>query len=107
MALAVLMDAFVIRGTLVPAFMRLAGNANWWLPRFLRPLHAMVQIKEASELRAGPTAPEPSRPSTPRKPAPRKAPPKAKASTRKPKARTNHRKPPAKRKPAGQRKVAR
>ena len=32
MALAVLMDAFVIRGTLVPAFMRLAGNANWWLP---------------------------------------------------------------------------
>src|SRR5439155_11209853 len=30
MTLAVLMDAFVIRGTLVPAFMRLAGRANWW-----------------------------------------------------------------------------
>ena len=102
MALAVLMDAFVIRGTLVPAFMRLAGNANWWLPRFLRPLHAMVRISEVSEPRAAPMAPEPSRPSTPRKPAPRKGPPKAKAkvSARKPKARTNHRKPAARRKPA-------
>ncbi len=106
MALAVLMDAFVIRGTLVPAFMRLAGNANWWLPKFLRPLHAMVQIKESSELRAGATAPEPSRPSTPRKPAPRKVPPKAKASA-KPKSRTNHRKPVAKRKPATRRKARR
>ncbi|MGH9046501.1 MAG: MMPL family transporter, partial [Acidimicrobiales bacterium] len=33
--LAVLMDAFVVRGMLVPAFMRLAGRANWWAPRFL------------------------------------------------------------------------
>ncbi len=30
--LAVLADAFIIRGMLVPAFMRLAGDANWWLP---------------------------------------------------------------------------
>jgi len=34
LTLAVLMDAFVIRGLLVPAFMRLAGPANWWMPRF-------------------------------------------------------------------------
>ena len=26
------MDATVIRGLLVPAFMRLAGPANWWAP---------------------------------------------------------------------------
>ena len=26
------MDAFVIRATLVPAFMRLAGEVNWWAP---------------------------------------------------------------------------
>src|SRR5437764_7165618 len=39
LALAVLMDAFVIRGLLVPAFMRLAGEVNWWAPPFLRRLH--------------------------------------------------------------------
>ena len=26
------MDAFVIRGMLVPAIMKLAGDANWWAP---------------------------------------------------------------------------
>ena len=35
MALAVLMDATLVRGVLVPAFMRLAGRANWWSPRWL------------------------------------------------------------------------
>ncbi len=49
MALAVLMDAFVIRGTLVPAFMRLAGNANWWLPSFLKPVYERLQISEVEE----------------------------------------------------------
>jgi RND superfamily putative drug exporter len=36
LTLAVLMDAFVIRGMLVPAVMKLAGEATWWAPRFLR-----------------------------------------------------------------------
>jgi len=36
LALAVLMDAFIIRGMLVPAIMKLAGNANWWAPPLLR-----------------------------------------------------------------------
>jgi RND superfamily putative drug exporter len=36
LALAVLLDAFIIRGLLVPAIMKLAGNANWWAPPFLR-----------------------------------------------------------------------
>ena len=35
MALAVLMDATLVRGVLVPSFMRLAGRANWWAPRWL------------------------------------------------------------------------
>jgi RND superfamily putative drug exporter len=35
LTLAVLMDAFIIRGMLVPAVMKLAGNANWWTPRWL------------------------------------------------------------------------
>jgi RND superfamily putative drug exporter len=33
---AVLVDAFVIRSVLVPAVMKLAGDAAWWAPRFLR-----------------------------------------------------------------------
>ena len=36
LTLAVLMDAFVVRGMLVPAVMKLAGEASWWAPRFLR-----------------------------------------------------------------------
>jgi RND superfamily putative drug exporter len=36
LALAVLMDAFIVRGILVPAIMKLAGNVSWWAPPFLR-----------------------------------------------------------------------
>ena len=36
LTLAVLMDATVVRGLLVPAFMRLAGDANWWAPAPLK-----------------------------------------------------------------------
>ncbi|MFR9755478.1 MMPL family transporter [Streptomyces sp. TR06-5] len=32
LALAVLVDATLVRGVLVPAVMRLAGHANWWAP---------------------------------------------------------------------------
>jgi RND superfamily putative drug exporter len=46
LALAVLMDAFVIRATLVPAFMRLAGRANWWAPAPLRRFHDRFGIRE-------------------------------------------------------------
>jgi RND superfamily putative drug exporter len=46
LAVAVLLDAFVIRGTLVPAFMRLAGNANWWAPKFLKKIYKRYGISE-------------------------------------------------------------
>jgi putative drug exporter of the RND superfamily len=46
LALAVLMDAFVIRATLVPAFMRLAGEANWWAPGPMRRFHERFGISE-------------------------------------------------------------
>jgi RND superfamily putative drug exporter len=39
LAMAVLMDATLIRATLVPAFMRLAGEANWWAPKPLRRVY--------------------------------------------------------------------
>lgn len=40
LAITVLLDAFVIRTVLVPAFMRLLGRANWWAPAPLRRWHA-------------------------------------------------------------------
>ena len=35
LGIAILVDAFLIRVTLLPATMRLAGAANWWSPRWL------------------------------------------------------------------------
>jgi putative drug exporter of the RND superfamily len=35
LAVAVALDAFILRTVLVPAVMHLFGNANWWLPRWL------------------------------------------------------------------------
>jgi RND superfamily putative drug exporter len=52
MTLAVLVDAFVVRSTLVPAFMRLAGRANWWAPAFLRRLHRRFGFTEHAGLDA-------------------------------------------------------
>lgn len=42
LTLAVVIDATLVRGVLVPAMMRLLGEANWWLPRPLRALHDRV-----------------------------------------------------------------
>jgi len=49
MGLAVIMDATLIRGALVPAFMRLAGGANWWAPRPLRRFHDRFGLREAED----------------------------------------------------------
>ncbi len=57
LTLAVLMDATVVRGTLVPAFMRLAGRWNWWAPRPLSRLHGRIGLSE--ELASQPE-PEPT-----------------------------------------------
>jgi len=49
LTMAVLMDATLIRGTLVPAFMRLAGNANWWAPGPLRRFYERHGIRESAD----------------------------------------------------------
>jgi len=54
LGIAVLMDAFVIRGTLVPAFMKLAGEANWWAPRPLRRLHDRFGLHEGDPVEERP-----------------------------------------------------
>ena len=38
-ALAVLIDATIVRALLVPSLMALLGRWNWWAPRPLRHLH--------------------------------------------------------------------
>jgi uncharacterized membrane protein YdfJ with MMPL/SSD domain len=43
---AVLVDAFLIRCTLVPALMVLLGEWNWWSPRPLARLHRRIGISE-------------------------------------------------------------
>jgi putative drug exporter of the RND superfamily len=42
LSLAVLMDAFIIRGMLVPAVMKVAGPLTWWAPSFLRSTPAAL-----------------------------------------------------------------
>jgi hypothetical protein len=56
MIVALPVDATIIRVLLVPATMRLPGQANWWAPRPLRRLHARYGIKEEAE----PAAPAPA-----------------------------------------------
>jgi putative drug exporter of the RND superfamily len=46
-ALAVVIDATIIRGVVVPAFLRVAGEFNWWAPKPLRWLHSRIGISEA------------------------------------------------------------
>jgi RND superfamily putative drug exporter len=52
LTVAVLMDATVVRATLVPAFMRLAGDANWWAPAPLRRLYERAGLSESRAERA-------------------------------------------------------
>ena len=46
-AIAVLIDATIIRALLVPSLMQMLGSWNWWAPRPLRRLHARVGLSEA------------------------------------------------------------
>ena len=48
LALAVVMDATLVRAALVPAFMKMMGSANWWAPPLLRRVHDRFGISEAT-----------------------------------------------------------
>jgi uncharacterized membrane protein YdfJ with MMPL/SSD domain len=52
-ALAVLIDATIIRALLVPSLMELLGKWNWWAPGPLRRLHARIGIGEEPSVRPG------------------------------------------------------
>jgi RND superfamily putative drug exporter len=54
--IAIVLDATIIRGVLVPAFMRLAGHLNWWSPPALRRLHQRIGLAETTQPAGHPTA---------------------------------------------------
>ncbi len=63
-ALAVLIDATIIRALLVPALMELLGKWNWWAPAPLRRLHDRIGISESGrepDLGGSATAPKGAR----------------------------------------------
>jgi RND superfamily putative drug exporter len=37
LAAAILIDATIIRAVVLPSVMTLLGQANWWVPPFMRP----------------------------------------------------------------------
>ena len=58
-ALAVLIDATIIRALLVPSLMELLGKWNWWAPAPLRRLHERIGLSEGGlrgTARGGPGA---------------------------------------------------
>jgi len=49
LAIAVLVDATVVRTLLLPALMRLLGRANWWAPAPLARLHQRIGLTEGPD----------------------------------------------------------
>ena len=47
-ALAVLIDASIIRALLVPSLMELLGPVAWWAPRPLRRLYGRIGLRESA-----------------------------------------------------------
>jgi putative drug exporter of the RND superfamily len=55
MAVAILVDATVVRMVLVPSIMQLLGQANWWLPRWLDRVIPRLDVETAPTNPASPT----------------------------------------------------
>ena len=57
LAIAVLLDATIVRSILVPATMRLLGDYNWYLPKWLEWLpHIEIEGHEAALEGSGPAS---------------------------------------------------
>jgi RND superfamily putative drug exporter len=52
LALAVLIDATIVRLLLVPATMELLGDRNWWIPRWLDRILPRIHIEAPADLDA-------------------------------------------------------
>ncbi|MFB4283303.1 MMPL family transporter [Nonomuraea sp. MTCD27] len=80
MFVAIVVDATLVRGLLVPASMRLLGGANWWLPRSWRRLHHHIDLHPPSPPHPPSHSPSGHPPSPPRAALPAPGPPGATAS---------------------------
>jgi uncharacterized membrane protein YdfJ with MMPL/SSD domain len=61
MALAVLIDATIVRGILVPSFMRVMGDLNWWAPRWMQRIVRRIGLYEGPPPSTEtPSVPEPA-----------------------------------------------
>jgi uncharacterized membrane protein YdfJ with MMPL/SSD domain len=56
LAVAVLLDATLIRGVLLPAAMKLLGDWNWYLPRWLEWLPRLTPEAQAPQGERAPSA---------------------------------------------------
>src|SRR5204862_7597597 len=54
MALAVAIDATLVRALVVPATMRLLGDLNWWAPGPLARLQRRIGLSESTALHPSP-----------------------------------------------------
>jgi RND superfamily putative drug exporter len=54
MAVAIFVDATLVRMLLVPATMRILGRANWWAPKFLRVFYGKYGVKEGDDAEPAP-----------------------------------------------------
>jgi putative drug exporter of the RND superfamily len=59
LAIAVIVDATIVRMLLVPATMKLLGERNWWAPAPLRRFHNRHGLHEAPSAPATPSTPTP------------------------------------------------
>ncbi len=57
--LAILLDATLVRGVLVPASMRLLGDASWYAPGPLRRFHRAFGLREADAREESPSGGQP------------------------------------------------
>jgi RND superfamily putative drug exporter len=53
LAIAVAIDATLVRILIVPATMRLMGHVNWWAPAFLRALYLRAGLGDFGHMRPG------------------------------------------------------
>src|SRR3546814_6565204 len=72
LATAVLVEAPIVRMVLVPASMRLLGDANWWLPRWLDRALPAIDVTGSAGLpepghRPADDAPDPASARSPRR----------------------------------------
>ena len=56
LAVAVLIDATLVRAVLLPATMKLLGDRNWYLPKWLEWLPKLEHAEPAPEAPPAPTA---------------------------------------------------